>query len=232
MMAWRTHQRKSFSTAERQVDRTDRRSCSASGVFFNSWIVGSISIKIDRLPKTLEKFWVMGPQNFIFCCQAWFHPDPVGMPIQKISSVLIINMGALAITTLVGARLILSSKSWAVLHDVQPFIAGFTLFFWATGTWWIPLLVVVGFWRHVIERVPLTYDPQYWSLVFPLGMYTVATFMFANATGMPFLLIIPRVAVYIAMLVWFITFGAMLVELGNFCSAYRRRRFRPQRRTH
>jgi hypothetical protein len=29
--------------------------------------------------------------------------------------------------------------SWEVLHDSQPFIGGFTLFFWATGTWWIPL---------------------------------------------------------------------------------------------
>jgi hypothetical protein len=74
------------------------------------------------------------------------------------------------------------------------------LLFWATGTWWIPLLVIVGFWRHAVERVPVTYDPHYWSLVFPLGMCTVATSVFANATGMPFLLIIPRIAVYIAML--------------------------------
>jgi len=143
-----------------------------------------------------------------------------------------INMGALAITTLAGARLILSSKSWEVLHDFQPFIGGFTLFFWATGTWWIPLLVIVGFWRHVVERVPVTYDPQYWSLVFPLGMYTVATFIFANATGMPFLLIIPRIAVYIAMLGWLITFSAMLFKLGNFCLAYGRRKTSLATRTH
>jgi tellurite resistance protein TehA-like permease len=135
-----------------------------------------------------------------------------------------INMGALAITTLAGTRLILSSGSWKVLHDFQPFIGGFTLFFWATGTWWIPLLVIVGFWRHVIERVPITYDPQYWSLVFPLGMYTVATFQFANATGIPFLLIIPRIFVYIAMLAWLITFGSMLLKLGKFSLAYGRRK--------
>jgi tellurite resistance protein TehA-like permease len=139
------------------------------------------------------------------------------MEPAKLSPPYWINMGALAITTLAGARLILSSKSWEVLQDLQPFISGFTLFFWATGTWWIPLLVIVGFWRHVVERVSITYDPQYWSLVFPLGMYTVATFIFANATGMPFLLIIPRVGVYIAMLAWLITFGAMLIKLGNFC---------------
>jgi len=135
-----------------------------------------------------------------------------------------INMGALAITTLAGARLILSSGSWKVLHDLQPFMGGFTLFFWATGTWWIPLLVIVGFWRHVIEHVPITYDPQYWSLVFPLGMYTVATFQFANATGIPFLLIIPRIFVYIAMLAWLITFGSMLLKLGKFSLAYGRRK--------
>jgi len=141
----------------------------------------------------------------------------LSMEPAKLTPPYWINMGALAITTLAGARLILSSKSWEVLHDFQPFIGGFTLFFWATGTWWIPLLVIVGFWRHVVERVPITYDAQYWSLVFPLGMYTVATLIFANAVGMPFLLIIPRIAVYIAMLAWLITFCAMLFKLGNFC---------------
>jgi tellurite resistance protein TehA-like permease len=154
------------------------------------------------------------------------------MEPAKLSPPYWINMGALAITTLAGARLILSSKSWEVLHDLQPFISGFTLFFWATGTWWIPLLVIVGFWRHVVERVPVTYDPQYWSLVFPLGMYTVATFIFANATGIPFLLIIPRFAVYIAMLAWFITFSAMLFKLGNFCLTYGRRKTSLATRAH
>jgi tellurite resistance protein TehA-like permease len=141
----------------------------------------------------------------------------LSMEPAKLTPPYWINMGALAITALAGARLILSSKNFELLHDLHPFIIGFTLFFWATGTWWIPLLVVVGFWRHVIERVPITYDPQYWSLVFPLGMYTVATFIFANATGMTFLLIIPQIAVYIAVLAWLVTFCSMLFKLGNFC---------------
>ena len=80
--------------------------------------------------------------------------------------------------------------------------------------------IVVGsrnLWRHAVERIPLTYDPQYWSLVFPSGMYTVATLMFANATGMLFLLIIPRIFVYIAMLVWLITFSAIILKIAIFC---------------
>lgn len=140
----------------------------------------------------------------------------ISMEPAKLTPPYWINMGALAITTLAGARLILSSNSWPVLHELQPFITGFTLFFWATGTWWIPLLVIVGFWRHAVERVPIVYDAQYWSLVFPLGMYTVATFVFANATGMKFLLIIPQVSVYIAILAWAVTFGAMIYKLANF----------------
>lgn len=145
----------------------------------------------------------------------------ISMEPAKLTPPYWINMGALAITTLAGARLILSSNSWPVLHELQSFLTGFTLFFWATGTWWIPLLLIVGFWRHAVERVPIVYDAQYWSVVFPLGMYTVATFVFANATGMKFLLIIPQVSVYIAMLAWLVTFGAMLFKLAHFCFSAR-----------
>jgi tellurite resistance protein TehA-like permease len=62
-----------------------------------------------------------------------------------------------------------------------PFLRGFTMFFWATGTWWLPRLVILGWWRHVWRAFQLTYDPLYWGIVFPLGMYTVSTFQLANA---------------------------------------------------
>ena len=47
---------------------------------------------------------------------------------------------------------------------------------WATATFWFPLMVAIGVWRHVVRRVPLRYDPSYWAMVFPLGMYGAATF--------------------------------------------------------
>jgi hypothetical protein len=84
--------------------------------------------------------------------------------------------------------------------------------------------VIVGFWRHIVERVPLVYDPQYWSLVFPLGMYSVATYIFANATGMKFLFVIPKVAAYVAALAWLVTFGSMLFKLGEFLAASSQRK--------
>jgi len=119
-----------------------------------------------------------------------------------------INMGAVAITTLAGARLIIAASEGSMLGDVTPFLKGFTLFFWAAGTWWIPLLLILGFWRHVYRRFPLRYDPQYWGMVFPFGMYTVCTFQLSRALNFPPLLIIPRYFIYLALAGWLaVSFG-------------------------
>lgn len=123
-----------------------------------------------------------------------------------------ISMGAVAITTLAGSTLLLAAGSSPLLAELVPFLKGFTLLFWSAGSWWIPLLFLLGAWRHLWRRHPLAYDPQYWGMVFPLGMYSAATWRLAEALPFPPLTAIARPALVIALLAWFLTAMGLAVS--------------------
>jgi tellurite resistance protein TehA-like permease len=124
-----------------------------------------------------------------------------------------INMGAVAIATLAGSTLMLHAENWPFLKELMPFLRGFTLFFWITGTWWIPLLFILMVWKHYYHHAPLKYDPNFWGMAFPLAMYTTCTFQLSKALALPFLMVIPRLMVFIAMAAWVFIFLGLLHHL-------------------
>jgi tellurite resistance protein TehA-like permease len=124
-----------------------------------------------------------------------------------------VNMGAVAITALAGTTLAAHSAESKFLEFMLPFTWGVTVCSWAVATWWIPFLFVMGLWRHWVRRVPFSYTPRYWSMVFPLGMYTVCSVRLADMTKQAFLLIIPDFFIYVAWFAWALTFLGLLRSL-------------------
>jgi tellurite resistance protein TehA-like permease len=123
-----------------------------------------------------------------------------------------IAAGAVAITVLAGSNLLAARATSDRIERLAPFIEGIVVLAWATATFWFPLMVAIGIWRHLVNRVQLRYHPSYWALIFPLGMYGVATFRMRAATELDALAWLPQTTLVVAMLVWTAAFLGLLIQ--------------------
>jgi len=137
----------------------------------------------------------------------------VAMTPQTLGPPYWILMGATAITVLAGAKIIDLPSTLPAVRATAGFVEGFSYALWAFGTWWIPLLVILGFWRHVRHHWPLTYEPTLWSVVFPLGMYSVATLSFGKAANLAFMESLSRFMFWVAVADWVLVAAAFLARL-------------------
>lgn len=164
----------------------------------------------DLTALLLLSFWLFGGMLYIWLISLIlyrymffrFEPSDLVPPYW-------VNMGAMAITTLAGTELLRGFGNVAPIAAMVPFVKGLTVMYWATATWWIPMLLALGIWRHCVRRFRFTYDPLYWGLVFPLGMYSVCTLSLASVLEITPIVAIARVFLVLGLIAWLVTFLTM-----------------------
>ncbi len=172
-----------------------------------------------------------GPPGLAFICYAWvllgcvyylllgaivlYRFVFVAMPPADLTGPWWINEGSAAITVLAGGKLMavpgLAVGSFALRDLLSPVVIAF----WADATFWIPLLVLLFAWKHLIRFRKLGYAVTLWSVVFPLGMYCAATLELETAYGLGFLHPLARAFFWIAFLAWCATCAGALVSAGR-----------------
>jgi tellurite resistance protein TehA-like permease len=119
-----------------------------------------------------------------------------------------ILMGALAIATLAGDYIHLLTPGW-----LAGSVRAITQVTWLVATLWIPPLIYFGL--RTISRRPavLQFAGVWWAMVFPLGMYSAATYAMAMELNVHALQTVSLVFFWNALAVWLIVLVAGLLQL-------------------
>jgi tellurite resistance protein TehA-like permease len=121
-----------------------------------------------------------------------------------------ILMGGLAIATLAGDN----------IHSLAPaWLAGpvlvVTVVTWVTAALWIPPLIYFGLHRIGQRPDTLHFAGVWWAFVFPLGMYSAASYTMAAEIGQRSLLTVSLVFFWDALAAWLVVVVAGLLLLGR-----------------
>ncbi|OBG60690.1 tellurite resistance/C4-dicarboxylate transporter family protein [Mycobacterium sp. E3339] len=121
-----------------------------------------------------------------------------------------ILMGGMAIATLAGDNIGSLAPAWLA----GPVRAA-TIVTWVVATLWIPPLIYFGL--HRISRRPsmLHFAGVWWAFVFPLGMYSAASYAMAVEIGQRSLLTVSLVFFWDALAAWLVVAAAGLLLLGR-----------------
>jgi tellurite resistance protein TehA-like permease len=198
----------------------------ATGSWF-IWVVASQSVSV--LAATLEPTVHRGgPALAILAVYSW----SVGVFLYAIVGPLVaarlliypirpadltpqywVTMGATAITALAAAHQLQMTNS-PMVTATREVVTGASVAFWAFGSWLMPALIALGWWRHVVHRVPLRYEAPLWSIVFPLGMHAVSGIYLGRAIRLPVVTGLGQAETWLAVAAWGLTFAAMLGHLA------------------
>lgn len=153
----------------------------------------------------------------LFCYRIFF----LELKAQDIGPLLWVVMGAAAISANAGTTLLTVDARLPFLAAQRPFVDGITLMAYSWATWWVPMLVLFGVWKHGVNRLPIRYEPEMWSLVFPLGMFAVASARLGLAAEFPPLQWISRGMIWVALAAWLLVATGLLRHLWRAQQAWR-----------
>jgi tellurite resistance protein TehA-like permease len=165
------------------------------------------------LPAVAVCFWGVGAVLYLLLIGAIFlRLLLVEITPAEMGPAYWIAMGATAISVRAAAGILADAHvpGGAFVGELRPFLVGLSTVLWAFGTWWIPLLVLFGVWRYLLQGYPRTYEPRLWSVVFPLGMYTVASYTLGRAARLGFMVSLARAWFFVGLSAWAVVLVLML----------------------
>jgi tellurite resistance protein TehA-like permease len=122
-----------------------------------------------------------------------------------------ILMGGLAIATLTGDDIGAMAPGWLA----GP-LRAVTIFTWVAATLWIPPLIYFGLNRISGRPDMLHFAGVWWALVFPLGMYSAASYAMSVEIGQRSLVTVSLVFFWDALAAWLIVVAAGLLRLRRW----------------
>lgn len=151
----------------------------------------------------IHMLWALGMIFYaifvtLFCYRIFFF----NMKPEDYSPLMWVIMGAAAISANAGSNLLLSDPILPLLVNLHHVIELISIMLWTWATWWIPLLVMIGLWKHFYRKIPLNYEPSMWSIIFPLGMYTVASYNLGVSIDFKPLVYLSSFMLWVAVLAW------------------------------
>jgi len=132
-----------------------------------------------------------------------------------------VSMGALAIAVVAGTA-VYEMPPVPMVEAARGLIGGTVVIFWCFALWQIPLLVGAGAWRHLVHRVPLRYEPALWSMVFPLGIFAVASMRLGRSEHLPLAEAVGEAGLVLAVLAWVAVAGGLVLIFARALAASRR----------
>lgn len=195
------------------------------------WVVATQSIAIacgglanyeksalfqKTLPAIAISFWGIGVMLYlILIVMIFFRLLLVEVTAKEMGPAYWIAMGATAITARAAAGILALRGDFAsiIISDLKSFLIGFSVILWAFGSWWIPLLVLFGIWRYLVKKYPKDYEPRLWSVVFPVGMYTVASYSLGSVAHLDFMTAIGKDWLWVGVITWLAVMILMISAL-------------------